>query len=105
MPAKPIPRDAPPPDRADANARATARLLGDAPQLREDAPESTKPPAPLSLCHFAIGSTPDECDGCRTPLHPYQYVVGRSDGHIFCCDECERQHQNVNIPTLHPEVR
>jgi hypothetical protein len=78
----------------------------DAPPLREDAPESTNgPPPPLSLCHFALGSTGDAlgCDGCRSPLHPYQYVVGRSDGHIFCCNECERQHPNVNIPTQYGE--
>ncbi len=77
------------------------------PGVAGDGPPSHQTPASLSLCHFALGSTGDAlgCDGCRTPLHPYQYVTGRSDGHIFCCNECERQHQNVNIPTAYPEVR
>lgn len=94
-------------DRPDAYARATARLLGDAPREAANGPSKPERPASLSLCHFALGSTGDAlgCDGCRKPLGPYQYVVGRSDGHIFCCGECERQHQNVNIPTAYPEVR
>lgn len=94
-------------DRPDAHARATARLLGDpadAPHLRQDGVESKIAPQGLSLCHFAISADGDECDGCRTPLYPYHYVTGRSDGHIFCCNECERQHPNVNIPTAYPEA-
>ncbi len=90
-------------DRPDAHARATARLLGDTPREAANGPRKPERPASLTLVHFAISADGDECDGCRTPLYPYQYVTGRSDGHIFCCNECERQHPNVNIPTYYPD--
>lgn len=69
----------------------------------ETAPRGPNAPAPLSLCHFAISGAGDACDGCRTPLGPFHYVTGRSDGHIFCCGECEKSHPNVNIPTAYGE--
>jgi len=57
-----------------------------------DPPPRPEPNTVLRLYVCRVGVRGDRCDGCPKRLPPSSLAVVRTDGYLFCAEDCARAH-------------